>query len=108
MSNIITSSKSGFTLCYDFGGTFGNCTSAKLPIDLFYSPGEEGTRFHDQSVNFESCFTRDSFSGTQGTAPDLWNCDFGTGTPNKINCYDGAGNSLTSLTNYGDIPVEWI
>jgi len=57
--------------------------------------------------NFQACFSRPSFTGTQGEAPELWECDFGSGTPTKTECYAGAGNSLTSLSNYGDIPSDW-
>jgi len=92
------------TLVTTFESTFKNCINAQLNINIFYVPGAEGTRFLNMSVNFDNCFYRTSFSGVQGTAPDLWNCDFGTGTPTKTNCYAGAGNSLTSLSNYGDIP----
>lgn len=46
-------------------------------------------------------------TGTQGTAPELWNCSFGSGTPTKTACYGGVGNSGTSLDNYADIPSDW-
>jgi hypothetical protein len=74
----------------------------------FYASGETATRFFNKSVDFSYCFNRDSFTGAQGTAPDLWNCDFGSGTPIKTRCFAGAGNSLTSISNYGDIPSTWI
>jgi hypothetical protein len=59
------------------------------------------------NVNFTNCFNRTTFTGVQGTAPDLWNYNFGTGTSTKTTCYGGAGNSLTSISNYADIPVAW-
>lgn len=31
----------------------------------------------------------------------------GTGTPNKNQCFRGAGNSPASLTNYASIPAAW-
>jgi len=31
-----------------------------------------------------------------------------TGLPIATNCFDGAGNSTTSLTNYNDIPARWL
>lgn len=62
--------------------------------------GEESTRFLNKTIDFTDCFARGAFTGTQGTAPALWDCDFGTGTPTKTGCYGGAGNSLTSLDNY--------
>ena len=95
------------TIVTNFSYTFYGCAKAQYNINIFYAVGEEGTRFSNKTVNFDSCFYRTSFSGIQGTAPDLWNCDFGTGTPTKTICYGGAGNSLTSLANYDDIPVEW-
>jgi hypothetical protein len=45
------------------------------------------------------------FTGTQGTAPELWNYDFGTGTPITTDCWQG--HSIASLTNYNDIPGDW-
>lgn len=30
-----------------------------------------------------------------------------SGTPAATDCYNGAGNSTTSLTNYNDIPTSW-
>ena len=95
------------TKCLAFASTFQNCTKLQLNATIFYAVGESGTRFLNQSVSFFSLFSRTSFSGTQGTAPDLWNCNFGTGTPTKTNCFAGAGNSITSLDNYADIPVAW-
>jgi hypothetical protein len=83
------------------------CTKLQLNKNIFYADGEQGTRFLNKTVSFSICFSRASFTGTQGVAPDLWNCNFGTGTPTKTNCYGGAGNSLTSISNYADIPVAW-
>ena len=95
------------TKCLSFNSTFKNCTKLQLNATIFYAVGESGTRFLNQSVSFFYCFFRVSFTGTQGTAPDLWNCNFGTGTPTKTSCFAGAGNSITSLDNYADIPVAW-
>jgi len=75
---------------------------------IFYQAGGASTRFLNQLVNFTNCFLRTSFTGTQGTAPDLWNVDFGTGSPTRTYCWGGAGNSGTSLTNYASIPVAWL
>ena len=74
---------------------------------MFFAEGGESTRFLNQSVNFSRCFFRASFTGTQGTAPAVWTCDFGSGTPTSTDCFAGAGNSLTSLTNYNSIPIAW-
>ena len=90
-----------------FYQTFYSCNKLQQNAKIFYDIGESATRFHDQSVNFQQCFYRTSFTGTQGTAPDLWNCDFGTGTPTTTDCWAGAGNSITSLDNYNSIPVAW-
>jgi len=95
------------TLAIHFGNCFNNCVKLQLNANIFYGDGEQSTRFLNKSVNFTNCFNRTSFSGTQGIAPDLWNCDFGSGTPTRTLCYGGAGNSLTSLSNYNDIPTNW-
>jgi hypothetical protein len=56
--------------------------------------------------NFTECFKLISaFTGTQGTAPDLWDCDFGTETPTTTNCF--TGHSTDSVDNYADIPTAW-
>jgi hypothetical protein len=96
------------TACTNFTGVFEGCTRLQLNSTIFYSSGEQSTRFLNQSVNFTDCFKRTSFTGSQGTAPDLWNCNFGTGTPTRTGAFGGAGNSLTSISNYNDIPVNWL
>jgi hypothetical protein len=60
-----------------FQDTFQGCTKLQLNKNIFYADGEQGTRFLGLASDFSSCFQRDSFGGTQGTAPDLWDCDFG-------------------------------
>ena len=94
-------------LVTNFASTFVTCPKLQLNADIFYASGEQGTRFLNKNVTFSSCFNRATFTGIQGVAPDLWNCDFGTGTPTTTLCYGGAGNSLTSLSNYASIPVAW-
>lgn len=91
-----------------FWSAFYNCNKLQQVSTMFYAAGEQSTRFLNQSVDFSNCFNRSSFTGTQGDAPDLWNCDFGTGTPVKTDCWEGAGNSTTSLSNYASIPAAWI
>lgn len=86
---------------------FVNCPKLQQNEWLFYASGEESTRFLNQSPIFRSCFSRTTFTGTQGKAPELWNCSFGTGTPDTAYCWYGAGNSTTSLTNYASIPGTW-
>jgi len=90
-----------------FNGTFLSCPNLQINPLVFYNDGDQPTRFLNKSINFQNCFNRTAFTGTQGTAPDLWNCDFGTGTPTKTDCFAGAGNSPTSLDNYKNIPVAW-
>ena len=74
---------------------------------IFYDDGEQSTRFLNKTVDFRYCFECYSFTGTQGVAPDLWNCDFGTGSATKATCFGGGGNTASRFTNYGDIPTEW-
>lgn len=90
-----------------FWATFYGCTKLQLNKWIFYASGEESTRFFNRTSNFSYCFERASFSGVQGSAPELWNCNFGTATPTKTSCYAGAGNSATSLDNYASIPAAW-
>jgi hypothetical protein len=96
------------TAVTNFSSTFYNCYKLQLNRNIFYADGEQTTRFLNKSVNFLNCFNRSSFTGVQGEAPDLWNCDFGTETPTKTDAFEGAGNSLISLSNYASIPVDWI
>ena len=56
-------------------------------------------------MDFQNCFWRNSFAGTQGTAPDLWNCTFNSVSSGS--CFGGAGNDFTSISNYGTIPAGW-
>jgi hypothetical protein len=86
---------------------FQGCNALQINPWTFYFSGETGTRFLNQSVDFINCFNRTSFSGIQGTAPDLWNCSYGTGTPSTAGCFTNAGNSQVSISNYCDIPTAW-
>ena len=60
-----------------FYQTFYGCPKLQALSNTFYEPGEEATRFLNQASDFTSAFSRTSFSGTQGVAPNLWTCDFG-------------------------------
>ena len=92
-----------------FAYAFLNCNNLTINPWTFYANGESATRFHDKTVNFQGLYSRGTWSGPQfGTAPDLWNCDYGTGTVTKLLCFDGAGNSTSSLSNYNSIPSTWI
>ena len=95
------------TACTSWAHCFDACPKLQVLANIFYEDGSQSTRFLNQSIDFTNCFNRTSFTGSQGTAPDLWNCTWGTGTPTSTNCFGGAGNSATSLTNYSSIPTGW-
>ena len=91
----------------DFRQVFISCVKLQINKNLFYADGEESTIFLNKTIDFTNTFNRATFTGIQGEAPDLWNCDFGTGVVTKTGCFTGAGNSLTSISNYADIPIDW-
>jgi hypothetical protein len=93
---------------FDYTEAFRNCIKLQLRGDIFYSEGQQGTRFLNYNAKFTRCFDRASFSGVQGTAPDLWNCNFGNKTPVKTDCFNGAGNDASSISNYASIPAAWL
>ena len=94
------------TACLSFSSTFYGCNKLTLRSDMFCAAGEEGIRFNNQSVDFTNCMRLSGgFTGTQGTAPALWNFTFGSGTPTKTSCF--TSHSTSSITNYGAIPAEW-
>lgn len=89
-----------------FERTFFDCNKLQQNRNIFFADGEENTRFLNTTLSFEDCFPRDSFTGTMGEAPPLWNCAFGAGSE-STGCFGGAGNCTTSLNNYDSIPAEW-
>ena len=91
--------------CDSFQSVFQNCNKLQLPADLFSAAGDKGTRFLNKTVNFTNAMSIGTFTGTQGTAPDLWNYDFGSGTTTKTTCF--AGHTVSSVSNFADIPAEW-
>jgi hypothetical protein len=93
------------TACTSFSSVFQNCNKLQLRADLFFDTGEASTRFLDQSVNFADAMRIGTFTGTQGTAPALWDCTFGTGTPTTTTCF--TGHTTSSVTNHADIPTPW-
>jgi hypothetical protein len=168
------------TLATNFSYCFYGNTPLQVGTRDFLPVGGEPTRFLNKMMNFSYCYARSSFAGVQGTAPDLWNCDFGetitldvapavdwapgdtitgqtslattevvsrtsalvykikkhfgtfvlgevvgvTGVPSKLAdqgaanpifvgtpvsaaCFGGAGNDLTSISNYAAIPASW-
>ena len=89
------------TAVTNFSSAFNNCTKLQLRSDIFGATPNFGTRV----MNFNSCFYRNSFTGTQGTAPALWSATMNASST-KSYCF-GGDNSATSLTNYADIPAAW-
>jgi hypothetical protein len=100
-------SLSANTALTDVSLAFYGCTGLRIDPWMFYDDGEQSTKFLNRTVDFTQCFERGSCSADQGQAPDLWNCDFGTGSATATNCFAGAGNDLTSLINYNNIPAAW-
>ena len=92
---------------HGFEATFQYCSKLQLNSWIFYSSSEEDTRFF-ASPSFENCFYRNSFTGSSGSAPALWDCSFGSGPPVSASCFGGSGNSTSSLDNYDDIPAGWL
>jgi hypothetical protein len=94
-------------LATTFINTFYGCNQITLNPYIFFASGEESTRFLNKSVDFTNCFYRaDTFTGTQGTAPALWDCDFGTRTPTTTDCF--RGHDATTVDNYASIPAGWL
>jgi hypothetical protein len=92
----------------NFNSAFSGCNKLTVNKNIFYDDGEEATRFLNLNANFSGCFYKDSWTGsTQGTAPNLWTCNFGSATPQTTVCFGGSGNSITDLSNYADIPSGW-
>lgn len=60
-----------------FYRTFFGCLKLQQNANIFYQAGAQATRFLNINSDFEGCFSRASFTGIQGTAPDLWECDYG-------------------------------
>lgn len=86
-----------------FTNCFFGCYKLSLREDMFGH--DYANRFAGKTVILINCFSRTSFTGTQGTAPQLWNFTYGSVT--RAGCFAGAGNSETSLSNYADIPTDW-
>ena len=88
-----------------FNRVFSNCRKLKLNKYIFYNEGEQATRFLNRVSDFTEAFKIDNPNVAGGTAPDLWECDFGTETPVTTDCFEN--HSLITLLNYADIPLEW-
>ena len=94
---------SSMVSCINWYGCFRNTEFTPNPR-MFYNDGEQATRFLNQSVNFSRMFSVPG-SPAPGLVPDLWNCDFGTGTPSHVEWIDGHNES--TLLNWKNIPVDW-
>ena len=91
--------------CTSFNNVFRNCNKLQLRSDIFFPAGGESTRFLNQSIDFTSAMSIGTFTGIQGTAPALWDCSYGTGTPTTTTCF--TGQTSASVTNYASIPTAW-
>ena len=84
---------------------FTNVSSIRIPYDLWYSDGEQSTRFLNKSSNFFHCFDGCGTDYTDNVIPDVWTCGFGTATPSHDNWIDG--HSASTATNYNFVPISW-
>ena len=91
--------------CTSFNNVFRYCNKLQLRSDIFFPAGGESTRFLNQSIDFTSAMSIGTFTGIQGTAPALWDCSYGTGTPTTTTCF--TGQTSASVTNYASIPTAW-
>ena len=99
------------SLSINYTNMFYGCLKLMNISNLFCDESTEiSTRFSSsEEIDFNYMFYRNSFGGVQGTCPKLWDYTYGY-TPSLANterCFGGDGNSLTSLTNYSDIPNLW-
>lgn len=83
-------------------GAFRDCDKLQLQSNMLSNSNNFGSTI----VEFDNCFTRTTFTGTQGTAPALWSATMNASST-FASCFGGAGNSSTSLTNYASIPAAW-
>lgn len=89
-----------------YSNCFYGCNKLDMNEYIFCAPGEESTIFLNKSIDFTNFFyLTDTFDGLIGVAPELWNYNYGTGTPTKTDAFQG--HSISSLTNYSDIPEDW-
>lgn len=90
----------------DFSSCFQPTRNITINPNIFCDPTtEKTTRFAGKTIDFSTCFLRGTttFTGVQGTAPDLWNYTFGSVTTHT--CF--GGHSIESLSNWDNIPYEW-
>jgi surface protein len=92
---------------YGFYQTFYDCNKATLNKWIFFTDGNENTRFVGTvpTQDFTQCFALTTpFDGDQGSAPELWNCAFNE-TPTSTGCF--FGHTSASVDNFSDIVVAW-
>lgn len=86
---------------------FANCNKLTLKNDMFNTDN-----FLNKSIDWREFISRIVFSGVQGTIQDIWSSSlYGTGVPiigTGVNTpFYGAGNTVTSISNYSDILSTW-
>jgi hypothetical protein len=88
-----------------FSYFFRGCPNLKIRGDIFYADGDQGTRFYDQSPAFDNVFETTGTNLSDNIIPDLWNCDYGTGTPSHTTWI--TGHSASTATNWKNVPIAW-
>lgn len=92
------------TAVTNFSGLFQGSTQLRIQPDIFGA--SPSTRFLNQSPNFGHMFRNTGTSAPQGTAPDMWNYNYGTGTPITSGAF--ALQTSASLSNFNSIPAGWL
>ena len=80
-----------------------NCSGLRFSSDIFSPSSEYSTRFAGKSVDFTYALQLIGSTGGIGVAPALWLYTFGSVT--STGCF--AGVSVSTATNYADIPAAW-
>lgn len=89
------------SLVLNYSYTFYGCNRLQIRSDIF-----DFNNFLNKAMNFSYLFYRTSFTGTKGTAPELWGYGYNVAIT-SYRCFYGSGNSTTSLTNFTSIPTAW-
>ena len=95
------------TTAVNCSATFRYCTKLQLNPNIFCNEAtEKATRFAGKTMTFTNCFNlgTSTFTGTQGTAPALWDYTMNSASV-KTTCF--TGQTATSLTNFASIPSAW-
>jgi len=86
---------------------FYNCPKLQLRADIFGTDYSNRFTYGATGMDFRYTFQlTGGFTGTQGTAPDLWNFTYTDTSVSKTDCFDG--HSTSSVDNYASIPAEWL